>query len=160
MDCSNSPDGKMQPSLEKFYDTLSKDLGHKVDYNLSLEYLCNQGVMMTNTDLTCKLNKTSSHEKLWEPFQKFFLEEIMGAYTGIIYVLSGKASERMEKFINPLGNYIFKIEHPAAASHKNTDWDADNIFNKTNKLLKENLGPEFIIHWDKKEFDKSIESPF
>lgn len=158
MDCSNSPDGKLQPSLEKFYDGMSADIGTKVDYCNSLEYLHQQGVMMLNTDLTCKLNKTGSHEKLWEPFQKFFLEEIMGSYTGIIYVLAGKASHRMEKFINPLGNYIFKIEHPVAASYKNTTWDCQKMFTKTNRIIKENNGPEFVIHWNKKDWDE--EPPF
>lgn len=160
MDCSNSPDGKLQPSLENFYHSMGKDIGSKVYETPDLTYLHSQGVMLLNTDLTCKLNKTGSHEKLWEPLQKFFLEEIMGKRTGIIYVLAGKASHRMEKFINPLGNYIFKIEHPAAASHKGTEWNCDGIFTKTNKLLKQNIGPQALIHWDKKEWDKAMEPPF
>lgn len=158
MDCSNSPDGKMQPSLEKFYDGLSKDIGKEVERSLSLEYLNNQGVMMLNTDLTCKLAKTGSHDKVWEPFQKFFLEEIMGQKTGIIYVLAGKNSHRMEKFITPIGNYILKVDHPVTASYKNTDWDTKNVFSLTNKILKENKGK--TIFWDKKEWDYENEPPF
>lgn len=158
MDCSNSPDGKMQPSLEKFYEGMSKNLGVEVEKSLSLEYLCNQGVMMTNTDLTCKLNKTGSHEKLWEPFQKFFLEEIMGKKTGIIYVLSGKESVRMEKFIVPVGNYIFKIEHPQAANYSHSDWNHKNVFTLTNKILKENKNEKIL--WNKKDWDYENEPPF
>lgn len=158
MDCSNSPDGKIQPSLEKFYASMGKDIGKKVLESNDLTYLHDQGVMLLNTDLTCKLNKTGSHEKLWEPFQKFFLEEIMGCFTGIVYVLAGKASHRMEKFINPLGNYIFKIEHPAAASHGDRDWDCQKIFTKTNKIIEQNIGKEFTIKWDKKDWDE--EPPF
>lgn len=151
MDCRNSPDKVMQPSLEKFYDALDKDLDTKVRRDLSLQYLAEQGVLLLNTDLTCKLNKTGSHEGLWDKFQKFFLEEIMYGTTGIVYVLAGKVSHKMEKYINPLGNYIFKIEHPAAAAHKNTDWNCENIFKKTNKILYQNN--KMHIFWNSKDWE-------
>lgn len=153
MDCSNSPDKSIQPSLSKFYEGMSKDLDKEVEKSLSLEYLHEQGVMFLNTDLTCKLNKTASHEGLWEPFQKYFLEEIMRGYTGIIYVLAGKASHRMERYINPLGNHIFKIDHPVSASYKNTEWDCKKIFSLTNKIISQNNGKHFEIIWNKKDYD-------
>lgn len=159
MDCRNSPDGKMQPSLELFYDAMEKDLDKKVDRSLSLKYLAEQGVLFLNTDLTCKLNKTSSHEGLWDSFQKYFLEEVMYGTTGIVYVLAGKVSHKMEKYINPLGNYIFKLDHPAAASHTHTDWDCKNIFTKTNRILHDNNNMK--IFWDKKEWDEELnKTPF
>jgi len=158
MDCKNSPDGKLQPSLEKFYEGMEKDLGKLVDRSPDLEYLLEQGIMLTNTDLTCKLNKTGSHRKVWEPFQKFFLEEIMGGYSGIIYVLAGKESHRMEKYIMPVGNYIFKIDHPVTASYSNTDWNCDHIFTKINKLLKENHNEK--IYWDRRDWEEDNEPPF
>lgn len=151
MDCSNSPDGKLQPSLEKFYEGMKKCLDKRVEWTPSLKYLTEQGVLLLNTDLTVKLNKTGSHEGLWSPFHKFFLEEVMRSYTGIIYVLSGNVSHKMEKYINPLGNYIFKIEHPAAASHKGTEWDCKNIFKITNKLLHDMNGSE--VFWSKEDFE-------
>lgn len=160
MDCSNSPDGKLQPSLENFYDSMSSNIKKRVTYSPNLEYLLNQGIMLLNSDLTCKLNKTSSHEKLWESFQKYFLEEVLSGFTGIIYVLSGKASLNMEKYINPLGNYIIKTEHPAAASHKHTEWDCKDVFTTINKILKANNGEESQILWDKRDWDADNEPPF
>jgi uracil DNA glycosylase len=148
MDCSNTPDKKLQPSLIKFYEAISKEVGKQVNQEASLNYLLEQGVMMLNTDLTCKLNKTASHEKLWEPFQKFFLTHIMSDYTGIIYVLCGKSSKRMRKYIYELGNYVFEIEHPAAAEHTRRDWNSDGIFTKINKILNENNGIYPAIQWD------------
>jgi len=130
----------------------------KVDKSPSLLYLQDQGVMMLNTDLTCKLNKTASHKKLWEPFQKFFLEEIMFGYTGIIYILSGDESKRMKRYINPLGNYIFEIEHPVAASYAHRDWNHQNIFRKINRILKENNN--FSIEWDNKKYQELSKPPF
>lgn len=157
MDCSNTPNGKLQPSLEIFYAAISRDVGKKVECSPSLEYLHEQGVMLFNTDLTCKLNKTASHEKLWEPFQKYFLEEVLGSDTHIIYVLCGKSSRRMERYINPFCK-IFKLEHPAAASHTHTDWEHDGIFNKINRILKDDNQP--LIHWDKRDWDEYKEPPF
>lgn len=152
MDCSNSPDGALQPSLEIFYDGLDKELGKKVMRSPSLEYLQKQGIMFLNTDLTCKLNKTSSHEGLWEPFQEYFLQEVMGKKANIIYVLCGNVSHKMEKYINPIGNYIFKIEHPVSASYKHTDWNTKNVFKKINMLLKEE---GYAVEWDRREWDST-----
>lgn len=155
LDCRNSKDGKIQKSLEIFYDGMSHDLGKKVKYSPSLKYLSEQGVMLINTDLTCKLNKTESHLGYWENFQKFFLEEVMGMKTGIVYVLAGKSSYRMEKYIFPPGNYIFKIDHPVSASYKGTTWNHKNVFTKTNEILSQNNG-QYII-WDS---DLWEEAPF
>lgn len=157
MDCSNSPDGKLQPSLVNWYDAISNSEGYKVRYDKSLEYLHEQGVMLLNSDLTCKLNKTQSHEKLWEPFQKYFLEEVVGADTGIIYVLCGKASLRMEQYINPFCK-IFKLDHPAAAAYSHTDWDDEGTFKAINKILWANNREK--IYWDKDKWEESKQLPF
>lgn len=157
MDCSNSPDGKIQPSLVNWYGAISKELGHKVNYSPSLEYLHEQGVMLLNTDLTCKLNKTASHERLWEPFMKYFLEEVVGGDNSIIYVLCGQASLRMEKYINPFCR-IFKLTHPAAASHTHTDWDSKGVFEQINKIIWG--ANRFHIYWDKRKWEESKELPF
>jgi uracil-DNA glycosylase len=154
MDCSNSPDGRLQPSLEIFYDAISKDIGHDVFRSADLGYLHDQGVMLLNTDLTCKLNKTGSHKKLWEPFHKFFLEEIMSQKTGIIYVLAGKDSHRMERYIMPINNYVIKLEHPVASAYTHTEWDAKKVFTRTNQLLKEN--GKSPIYWNKGEYEQSL----
>ena len=158
MDCSNTPDEKIQPSLEYFYKTMSKDIKEEVEMSPSLEYLQDQGVMLLNTDLTCKLNKTGSHLGMWDPFQEYFLQEVLRSTTGMIYILSGKASQRMEKYITPVGNYIFKTDHPVHASYTKTEWDSKNVFNKVNKLLKENNKEQ--IYWNKKTWDMVKELPF
>lgn len=157
MDCSNSPNGKLQPSLEIFYNAVSKELGKKVEYNKSLEYLHEQGVMMFNSDLTCKLNKTQSHEGLWEPFQKYFLETVLGSDTHIIYVLCGKASMKLERYINPFCR-IFKLDHPSSAQYTHTDWDSDGIFLKINRILKDNNMDE--VFWDRRDWEDYKIPPF
>ena len=175
MDCRNSPDGKLQPSLELWYDAIDRfledekypegysriDNPRKCLRTPNLGYLHEQGVMLLNTDLTCKKEKTGSHEGLWKPFQKYFLQEVMTSYTGIIYVLCGKSSHGMEKFINPLGNYIFKLEHPAAAAHRGDNiWRDQNIFSKINRILVDNYGKHYKIWWDKKDWEFYKDPPF
>ncbi len=157
MDCSNSPDGKLQPSLINWYDAISKSEGNKVRYDPSLEYLHEQGVMLLNTDLTCKLNKTQSHKGLWEPFHKYFLEEVVGSDNHIVYVLCGEASLRMERYINPFCK-IFKLSHPAAAAHTHTDWDDEGTFKAINKLIWGNN--RYTIYWDKNKWEESKVLPF
>ena len=152
MDCSNTPDGKLQPSLTKFYDAIDKELNTKVLRSPSLEYLHEQGVMMLNTDLTCKLNKTGSHEGLWEPFQKYFLEEVLRGKQ-MIFVLCGKASHKIEPYISPFGNTIIKLDHPAFAERQKTDWNSKGTFNQINKILAETGGK---IFWDKREWDEEV----
>lgn len=178
MDCRYTPNGeKLQPSLELWYDAIDRymnsdnyrlpdgynriDTPRLCERTPNLDYLHEQGVMLLNTDLTCKVNKTSSHEGYWNEFQKYFLSEVLHTTTGIIYVLCGKTSHSMEEYINPLGNYIFKIEHPAAASHRGDNiWREQDIFAKINKILEENNGKHYRVWWDKKDWDFYKEPPF
>jgi uracil DNA glycosylase len=157
MDCSNSPDGKLQPSLVNWYDAITKEMGYRVKYDKSLDYLHEQGVMLLNTDLTCKLGKTASHSKLWEPFQKYLLEEVLRSETHIVYVLCGQASLAMEKYINPFCK-IIKLSHPAAASHTHTDWDSKGVFEEINKIIWS--ANRFHIYWDKDKWEESQVLPF
>lgn len=154
MDCRNTPDGTLQPSLIKFYEALEDSEKMPVVRTPDLTYLCNQGVLLLNTDLTCKLNKTGSHRGLWEPFQKFFIDYVQRK-PGTIFILSGEVSLSMEKYINPLVSKIIKTEHPAAAARGERPWQYNNIFKSINILLHEK-GEK--ICWNKKDWD--IEPPF
>jgi uracil DNA glycosylase len=187
MDCRNSPEGKLQPSLELWYDAIDRFL-QSDDYKLpkgygipeeacikhgipitvkkavrtgNLDYLHEQGVMLLNTDLTCKMGKTGSHEGYWRDFYRYLLTDVLYGTTGIIYVLCGKTSHTMEEFINPLGNYIFKTEHPMAAGHRGDEvWRDEKIFAKINKILIDNHGENYQIWWDKSDWDFFKDPPF
>jgi uracil DNA glycosylase len=178
MDCRYTPDSKkLQPSLDMWYDAIDRYMASdsyvapegcsriddppRCERTPNLDYLHEQGVMLLNTDLTCKLNKTSSHEGYWENFQKYLLTEVLYGTTGIIYVLCGKSSHAMEQYINPLGNYIFKLEHPFAAGHRGDEvWRDQNIFATINKILTDNNGKNHRIWWDKGDWEFYKEPPF
>lgn len=151
MDCSNT--GKMQPSLEQFYTGMEEELKEEIRGDISLSYLSEQGVMLLNSALTCKANKVGSHSSLWIPFMKYIFEEIFYTRNGTIYWMLGAEAKRIEKFIYPLGNYIFHSSHPASASHKGTTWSSEGIFTKINKILKENSS-NYVI-WNPEEYKKT-----
>jgi len=148
MDCSNT--GELQPSLEKFYEGIEEtyckgEMCLEMLKLPSLEYLTEQGIMFFNTALTVEKGKTGSHTELWEPFMKYFYEEVMRNFTGIPYVLCGKDSHKMEKWIDPLANFIYKIEHPSAACRQYRPWKHDSVFKKIDYILKSNTGEK--INW-------------
>lgn len=163
MDCRNT--GKLQPSLELFYNAIESTVYNGLNLNMEkpadTTYLLQQGVMLLNTDLTCEAGKSSSHEGLWEPFQKYFIEEIINKYhPGTIFVLSGQTSQKLEKYIAPMMHYVIKTEHPAAASRNYREWDCNNAFNKINTILKENNGITSQITWGKDQKEEWNDLPF
>ena len=161
MDCSYSKDGVLQPSLTKFYDAIQHCYKEEVDYSPDLTYLLKQGVFLLNSDLTVEARKSDSHEGMWAPFMKQLFEDILQYQTGTIYVFSGKPSKRLEKYVNPISNYIFYTEHPAAASYSQRAWNYDNIFTIINSIIKQNRGEENEIIWNKAKLNKLIDDlPF
>jgi len=146
--CSNT--GKLQPSLEQFYDAIEDDLYEGLDVkngrNPDLSYLCNQGVMMLNTSLTVEYEKPGSHFNIWKPFTTYLFEEIFMHYNrGLVFVLCGEKSHQYEQYINPFQHWIIKVEHPAHAARKMRLWDHQNLFKKVNKVLLDNNNT--TINW-------------
>jgi len=145
MGCSVT--GRMQPSLEKFYDGVEKELydGLSLKHvkNPDVSYLAKQGVLMYNAALTTEMNKAGSHIELWEPFTKFILEEIVTP-TGVPVIFLGKDASKYEKYTSPF-SWNFVLTHPASAAYKQSDWNTEGVFTKVNKVLKDNNN--FHIEW-------------
>lgn len=145
MGCTST--GRLQPSLEKFYEGVEKDvydgLNLKYDKNPDVSYLAKQGVLMFNAALTTEANKAGSHIELWEPFTKYVLEEIITP-TGVPVIFLGKDAAKYEKYTSPFA-WNFVVSHPASASYKHTDWDTEGTFTKVNTVLKDNNN--FNIMW-------------
>ena len=145
MGCSVT--GRMQPSLEKFYDGVEKELydGLNLNYvkNPDVQYLAKQGVLMYNAALTTEMNKAGSHIELWEPFTKYVLEEIVTP-TGVPVIFLGKDASKYEKYTGPF-SWNFVLTHPASAAYKQSDWNTEGVFTKVLKILKDNNN--FHIEW-------------
>lgn len=131
--------GKVSPSLEKLREGWIDDCGYTTyeEKNLSLKYLEDQGVMLTNAGLCTEKNKPGKYIQLWQPFWKLVYSEIFSQKKDIIFIFLGKEAQRYEKLTVPFYHYVLKTEHPVAASYMNRDWHHGNVFSKTNTLLQE-----------------------
>ena len=145
MGCSVT--NRLQPSLEKFYEGVEKELFNGLNFTHQklpdVSYLAKQGVLMFNAALTTEMNKAGSHIDIWEPFTKYVLEEIVTP-TGVPTIFLGKDASKYEKYTSPFA-WNFVLSHPASAAYKQSEWDTEGKFTMVNKILKDNNN--FEIQW-------------
>ena len=146
MDCSIY--GKLSPTLEKLYKGFSEDLGEP-DYEqpLSLKYLVDQNILLTNAALTCERDMSGKHLGIWKPFWELVFDKIF-ADKYLIFIFLGRDAQKYARLTVPFNHYVFKVEHPVAASYQHRDWITDGTFSKVNKLLREEKKQEIL--WLKK----------
>jgi uracil-DNA glycosylase len=148
MSCSVT--GRLQPSLEKFYEAIEKEIYDGLSLHIikdpDLTYLAQQGVLLTNASLTVEMNKPGSHLKIWEPFIQYLLSEVLFG-TGVPIVFLGREAGKYERWVAPF-THRFVLTHPASASYSDMDWKSEGVFKKINKILKDSNGEE--IEWIKK----------
>lgn len=128
---------KPQPSLEKFYGGIEKELFNGLNLNFindwDVSYLAKQGVLMLNSALTVEKDKAGSHKDVWLPFTKFLLKEIIGP-TGVPVVFMGKEAQVYTGVVEHT-NPTFEISHPASASYVGGLWDTKDTFTKVNECI-------------------------
>lgn len=145
---------KQQPSLSKLVEGIEQDvysgLCLECENPCDLTYLANSGVLLSNVSLTVEEKRIGSHTNkgLWLPFWKYMIEEVFNKYNnGIIYLLLGKEAQKVKPWILPFNSYVLEASHPSFAARTHSDWQHNNIFSKTNKLLLENNGQGAEIQW-------------
>ena len=141
----NSPDKKCQPSLTSFWEGLSEDIGQELEHHNDLTFLANQGILLGNRALACKLNKTGSLMGEFDFFWEFFLQEVMPGFNGVPIILIGKDAQILKKYCFEFSNPIFEIAHPSYAARKNETWDTQKVFSKIQTILKNNNNDS--INW-------------
>ena len=160
-DNSNSPDGKLQPSLEAFWNGLSHEFGRELPKEKDLRFLCEQGVLLGNRALNCKLNKTGSFMGKWDFFWEFFLQEIVfNFYKGVPIILLGKDSAKLKKYVFEMVNPVFILDHPSHAARLQECWITNGTFTKCNRLIEDQFGQGSDIIWDKKIYEEIKNLPF
>lgn len=136
---SCSVTGKLQPSLEQFYNAIEKDVYNGLcldgEKNPDLTYLANQGVLLLNSALTTEMNKAGSHLEIWEPFIKYLFEEVINVM-GVPIIFLGKEANKFSKYTG-LFPHNFIISHPASAAYNNIEWNSEGVFKKVTILVKE-----------------------
>lgn len=158
-DCSNSPTGKLQPSLEAFWDGLSEDLDEELPHEADLKFLLQQGLFLGNRGITCKMYGTESHIPLWDDFWKYFFQYYVSQRPDIPIVFLGKSAAKLRKFVE--FNKVFEISHPSASARTGQTWDTKKTFTNCNNIIKSLNGPDYMIRYNKKEYEKWLdEIPF
>jgi uracil DNA glycosylase len=148
-DNRNSPDKKCQLSLIKLHEGFSNEEQLEYSECHSLEYLINQGVMLSNRALTVKYRKTESHIGLWDSFWEFFIQEVIQPYYGgLPIVLLGDKAKILKKYIWEMSNPIFYLTHPSTAARTDAIWETNNTFKKINTIIKQNGQDPIIWHFD------------
>lgn len=145
MGCSVT--GRLQPSLEQFYNALEQDLYNGLNLRAhkhpDVSYLAQQGVLMLNAALTTEINKAGSHLKIWEPFIKHVFENAI-APSGVPVVFLGKEASKFKRYMAPL-TWSFELSHPASASYKNVQWSSEKVFSKLNRMMIDEK--KQLINW-------------
>lgn len=159
--CSNSPNDKIQPSLTSFWDGLSHEFQRELPYEKDLKFIAEQGVLLLNRALNCKLGKIGSFMGKWDFFWKFFFEEVITPYyKGVPIVLLGKDAEELKKYVFELNNPVFILSHPSFADRNKALWETKNTFTKCNKLIEDQFGKGSGIVWNKTIWDEINDLPF
>jgi uracil DNA glycosylase len=152
LDSSNSIKGKMQPSLEYFWEGISKELEvndkiRKEYYTHDLTFLAKQGVLLGNRSLTIEKDIINSHKGWWDFFWKYFLEEVLIKFSGISVLLIGKDAQKLKSYVFNMTNPLYMLDHPSASAKSGQLWSTNNVFSKINKSLELNNGLKFKINW-------------
>lgn len=107
-----------------------------------------QGVLLLNSSLSCKVGSIGSHILMWRPFIVSLLRNLSKYNTGIVYVLMGNVAQSFEDSINPRFNTIFKCPHPSYYARTGLEMP-HSLWVNINKILIEING--YGIEWYEKQ---------
>jgi uracil-DNA glycosylase len=136
--------GKEQPTLRYIFNAIEREYQLE-DYkrNPDLKRWANQGVLMLNAALTCKIGVAGSHLAIWRPFTAYLLDVLNTDTRGIVFVFLGPEAR---EFMDLIGDHHYKIT-ASDPSYVNPGgkWDNKNLFSEINKIIKENNNES--INW-------------
>lgn len=136
------PEASLRYMLKEVEDTVYPMQGYT--WNPDLKHWSNQGILMLNTAFTTTLGKVGQHYIPWQPFLSFLLDILTFQNPGLVYVFLGKKSQEWMESI-PDNNWKIFASHPASAVYMDAErWDSGDLFNKINKILKDNYNQEII----------------
>lgn len=124
---------KISPSLQVIKEAiLGEDWTNKV-FDNTMEYIAEQGVLLINSSLTCKVNNVGIHSSIWHEFTKRFVHNFSINNPGIVWLLFGSQAISFKDYI--VGKNILTEYHPAYYARQNIKMPRD-IFNNANKILR------------------------
>jgi uracil-DNA glycosylase len=141
--CSNNP--RIETSLKFILDEVNKTVydGHAVSIDPDLKRWSNQGILLLNTSLTSQICTSGQHYEIWKPFMAYLFDLLNHNKNELIYLYIGK---KAQKWVDSIDNgYKFLVTHPINPASLNTRrWNSDDVFLKTQLLVKEHYNTDII----------------
>lgn len=132
-------------SLENIFKEIESDIGLKPEDNTLLGWT-QQGVLLLNTVLTCRIGEPASHRnKGWEVFTDKVIMNLNQKKEPIVFILWGKPAQDKRKLIAS-HHHVLMAAHPSPLSCHRGFFGCKH-FSKANELLK-NSNQE-AINWVK-----------
>lgn len=130
---SSRSDGTLPASLKNIYLELVSDLGVNAPTQGDLTPWCNQGVVLLNRVLTCRIGESRSHFNIgWREFT-FEIVQILAALD-VVAILWGNSAQEVAQLFSP--NRLITSVHPSPLSVYR-GFFGSKPFSKTNKMLIE-----------------------
>ena len=142
--CSNT--NALQPSLRYILGEVNKTVygDNPVSTDVDLKRWSNQGILMLNTSLTTEVGKIGQHYDIWKDFTAYLLDYLTHNKENIVYIYMGKKAQEWADLTGDNNHKLF-VSHPASAAYtKQKHWNSNNVFLKTQLLVKEHYNTDII----------------
>lgn len=126
----------MTPTLHVWYDEMSRCYNTKVKRTGNLQYLCDQGVLLLNAELTCAPNQVNTHHAIWNAFMKNFIVSL-STHQPVVFMLMGKKAQSFSDKVYsiPYNSRAFNVAFPINYNNTQSKFIGSNIFIKVNDYL-------------------------
>lgn len=148
---ANYADQKISPSLNVIKEALLSN-NKFYEFDQTLEFWAEQGVLLLNSALTVELNKPGSHTALWRNFIIKVLKNLSLYSPGLVYILFGNTAASFSSFINKT-NHVLKEMHPAYYARYSIPMDS-TVFDQANRIIYNMNGEK--IQWLKNTMYEDI----
>jgi len=142
--CSNT--NILQPSLRYVLGEVNKTIygENLVSTDVDLKRWSNQGILMLNTSLTTEVGKIGQHYDIWKGFTAYLLDYLTHNKENIVYIYMGKKAQEWADLTGDNNHKLF-VSHPASAAYtKQKHWNSDDVFLKTQLLVKKYHNSDII----------------
>lgn len=135
-------DGTLPASLKNIFIELSADLGIKQPSSGDLTPWCDQGVVLLNRTLSCRIGESNSHRDIgWREFTDAVVKVL--ADLDVVAILWGKSAQELSNLF--AHDRLIKSVHPSPLSAYR-GFFGSKPFSKANELLRKSGREE--IHWN------------
>lgn len=125
----------LPPTLHNIFTELQQDV-QVTRCSGDLQDWARQGVLLLNCSLTTKVNRSKSHEALWQAFTQYTVEQLSQRNAHIVFFLWGKSAQEVERFIDASKHTILKAPHPSPYSVQ-TGFFGCRHFSQCNRALQQ-----------------------